>query len=207
MRRVALVLAVGLLAGCVFRAAAAPRYFRPESTALASAAAAETGAWTTSIHLREVRARPFLRERIVWRTPVEYGMYEQRRWNELPEAYAERALVSALRQSASIGLTDDTRVPTLTVDVTAFDEVLAPEHVANVALDVSLTAAKGRRLLERTFSAETAVADDDPRSLAHAVGAALDDVSMQVAQAIAASMREGIRQRSPGHRRRAGTRD
>jgi ABC-type uncharacterized transport system auxiliary subunit len=144
------------------------------------------------IRLRAVRARPFLRERIVWRTPTEYGMYEQRRWSELPEAYVERAIASALRREAHIEFTNDARAPTLSANVTAFDEVVAPTHVANVAVDASLTAADGRRLFERRFSAEAGIADDDPRSIVHAIGVALDDVSAQVARSVAEALKDGL---------------
>jgi len=134
-----------------------------------------------------------LRERIVWRTPTEYGMYEQRRWSELPEAYVERALASALQSEAHMELTEDSRAPTLAATVTAFDEVVDPAHVADVAADVVLTRADGRRLLERGFSAESPIADDDPRSLARAVGAALDDVSGQVARSVTDALAHGGR--------------
>jgi len=71
--------------------------------------------------------------------------------------------------------------------------VLDPKHVANVAVDVTLTAADGRRLLEREFSAEAPISDDDPSSLVRAVGAALDDVSAQIAQSVAEKLNATIR--------------
>jgi uncharacterized lipoprotein YmbA len=179
------------LAGCVFRQSDAPRYFRPDSLALSPEPALGDGASARTIHLRAVRARPFLRERIVWRTPTEYGMYEQRRWSELPEAYVERAIASALAREAHIDLTDNARAPTLSATVTAFDEVVAPTHVANVAIDASLTATDGHRLFERRFSAEAATADDDPQSLVHTIGVALDDVSAQVARSVAEALKDG----------------
>jgi len=179
------------LAGCVFRQTEAPRYFRPDSAALSPEAALDDGAPARTIRLRAVRARPFLRERIVWRAPGEYGMYEQRRWSELPEAYVERAIASALRREAHVDLTDDTRAPSLSANVTAFDEVVSPTHVANVAVDASLTAPDGRRLFERRFAAEAVIADDDPRSLVRSMGAALDDVSAQVARSVAETLKVG----------------
>ncbi|HEY2387999.1 MAG TPA: ABC-type transport auxiliary lipoprotein family protein [Candidatus Binatia bacterium] len=203
MRGAALALLAVLLGGCVFRASDTPRYYRPESAALS--AESPEAATATMLRLRAVRARPFLRERIVWRTESEYGMYEQRRWSELPEAYAERALASALRHTASIGLTDDTGVPALYAEVVAFDEVLAPRHVANVAIAVSLTDAKGRRMLERTFSVEAPITDASPVTVAYAIGTALDDATAQVAQAVSAALAAAT-PRSPAHRRRAGTR-
>jgi ABC-type uncharacterized transport system auxiliary subunit len=192
-RRAGALLAFIALAGCVFRQSDPPRYFRPDSAALSSESTSDDGTPEKAIRLRAVRARPFLRERIVWRTPTEYGMYEQRRWSELPEAYVERALASALRRQAHIDLTNDARTPTLYANVTAFDEMVDPKHVADVAVDVTLTAADGRRLLERGFFAEAPISDDDPSSLGRAVGAALDDVSAQVAQAVAEKLKGPIR--------------
>jgi ABC-type uncharacterized transport system auxiliary subunit len=192
-RRPGALLALIALAGCVFRQSDPPRYFRPESAALSSESTSDDGSGEKTIRLRAVRARPFLRERIVWRTPTEYGMYEQRRWSELPEAYVERALASALRRQAHVAFTNDARAPTLYANVTAFDEVLDPKHVANVAVDVTLTAADGRRLLEREFSAEAPISDDDPSSLVRAAGAALDDVSAQIAQSVAEKLNAPIR--------------
>jgi ABC-type uncharacterized transport system auxiliary subunit len=184
MKRLKALLVSIALAGCVFRQSDAPRYFRPDSLALSPEPTRQDAAPARTIRLRAVRARPLLRERIVWRTPTEYGMYEQRRWSDLPEAYVEQAIASALRRQTNIDLADDARSPTLYANVTAFDEVVAPTHFANVAVDVVLTSADGRRLLERGFSAEAAIADDDPASLVHAVGAALDDVSAQVARSV-----------------------
>jgi ABC-type uncharacterized transport system auxiliary subunit len=190
MMRPGALLAFIALAGCVFRQSDAPRYFRPDSLALSPEPALGDRAPARTIRLRGVRARPFLRERIVWRTPTEYGMYEQRRWSELPEAYVERAIASALKREAHIDLTDDARAPTLSANVAAFDEVVDPTHVANVAVDASLTAADGHRLFERRFSAETAITDDDPRSLVSSMGSALDDVSAQVARSVAETLKD-----------------
>ena len=55
------------LAGCVFRQTDAPRYFRPDSVALSPEPALDDAPART-IRLRAVQARPFLRERMVWRT-------------------------------------------------------------------------------------------------------------------------------------------
>jgi len=190
MKRAAALLVSIALAGCVFRQSDAPRYFHPDSVALSSEPPLDDGAPARTIRLRTVRARPFLRERIVWRTPTEYGMYEQRRWSELPEAYVERGIASALKREVHIDLTDDPRVPTLSATVTAFDEVVAPAHVANVPVDAALSATDGHRLFERRFSAEAVVTDDDPPSLVHAMGAALDDVSAQVAWSVAETFKD-----------------
>jgi len=131
----------------------------------------------------------FLRERIVWRlSEVEYGLYEQRRWIDLPSHYVERALRTRLHSTPGLRLTSDARAPALHVDVLAFDEVLAPTHEANVALAVTLDGASGGRLLDRRFDARVGIGDREPASMAKAMGEALDDAVAQVADAVRASV-------------------
>src|SRR5213080_5218233 len=115
MRRIPCLL-VGLvaLAGCLLRTADPPRFFRPGSVTLDAAEdeAAPPAPGAIAIRLRGVRSEPFLRERIVWRvSEVEYGLYEQRRWIDLPAHYVERALRMRLRATPGLGLTDDPRAP------------------------------------------------------------------------------------------------
>lgn len=178
-----------LLAGCVFRDAAEPRYFRPESRALAGGT--ETAAASGSpVRLQSVSATPFLRERIVWRSSsVEFGLYEQRRWSEPPASYVERALESALRDTPGLRLTDEFDAPTLRVEVVAFDEVLTPAHVASVALVVALRGRDRARILDRTFTAESPIIGDAPAAVATAAGQALDTVVAEVATAVAGALR------------------
>lgn len=189
LRWLALPFIAVLLAGCVFRDAAEPRYFRPESRALAGSTEppATDGA---PVRLQSVSATPFLRERIVWRSSsVEFGLYEQRRWSEPPAGYVERALASALRDTPGLRLTDQFDAPTLRVEVVAFDEVLKPAHVASVALVVSLRDRDRARILDRTFTAESAIAGDAPGAVATAAGQALDKVVAEVAAAVASALR------------------
>lgn len=203
------LLACVLLAGCVFRNAGEPRFYRPASAALdgasggdasdgsdaaaggvasaaedASAASARRNA--AAVRLEPVVGTPFLRERIAWRaSDVEFGLYEQRRWSELPASYVERALASALRTTPGLRLTDAYDAPALRVTVVAFDDVLAPSHLARVSLTVSLRARDRSRLLDRTFSAEVPVAGDTGSATASAMGRALDQVVADVAAAVA----------------------
>jgi uncharacterized lipoprotein YmbA len=179
-----------LAAGCLARNAAEPRFFRPDSTFLREPTDAMTQEATPSrsavaIRLRAVGAGPFLRERIVWRaSAVEYGMYEQWRWREVPASYVERALRSALRRSGDVRFSDDPRVPSLQVEVIAFDDVLAPAHAAVVEVAVSLRDKSGLLLLDRSFSAEAPIVGDDPGTMVRAIGGALDVVATNMAQAI-----------------------
>jgi len=184
-------IAVALLAtGCLYRDAPEPRFFRPESALLEgsdrapSAAAPSTGPGV-ALRLRPVRGTPLLRERIVWRTSsVEYGLYDQRRWSDLPASYIERALETALRATPGVRLTDETVAAVLRVEVVAFDEVLAPARVAAVSLVVKLSDGERLRLIDRTFSAEAQIGNEAPAATAVAMGKALDEVVGAVVVAV-----------------------
>ena len=193
MRRIPCLL-VGLvaLAGCLLRTADPPRFFRPGSVTLDAPEdeVAPPAPGAIAIRLRGVRSEPFLRERIVWRvSELEYGLYGQRRWIDLPEHYVERALRTRLRATSGPRLTDDLRAPTLHVRVLAFDDRLAPAHTANVALAVTLEDREHGRFLERTFNARVGIDNGDPASMAEAMGQALDDAVAQVADAVRVSVR------------------
>jgi ABC-type uncharacterized transport system auxiliary subunit len=181
-----------VLASCLLRSPDSPRFFRPGSATLDATAADEAdlpAAGGIAIRLRGVRSEPFLRERIVWRvSEVEYGLYEQRRWIDLPAHYVERALRTRLRATPGLRLTNDPRAVALRVDVLAFDDVLAPTHAANVALAVALEDPVRGRRFARTFDAQVGIDGADPASMAKAMGQALDDAVAQVADAVRLSV-------------------
>jgi len=188
--RLAVVLVA--VAGCVFRTTEPPRFFRP-SSAMLDASVGEAGdpAVTdgVAIRLREVRSEPYLRERIVWRvSAVEYGLYEQRRWLDLPAHYVDRALAARLRETPGLRLTNALDAAALRVDVLAFDDVLAPKHEADVSLAVALEDRARGPMFRRTFDARAGVENDDPVSLAKAMGRALDDAVAEVAEAVGQSL-------------------
>jgi ABC-type uncharacterized transport system auxiliary subunit len=179
-----------LLCGCFFHDAAEPRYFRPASRMLDGAGGdAVPARGAIAIRLQPIAGTPFLRERMVWRSSdVEYGLYEQRRWSELPASYVQRALENALRATPGLRLTDDVDAPVLRVDVVAFEERLAPQHVAGVALAVSLRDRERRRLVDRVFSAETPIDGAPAAATASAIGGALDEAVAAVASSVASAV-------------------
>lgn len=191
-RRDGLLVGLLVLGGCLLRTPDPPRFFRPGSAALEAAAedqADPPAAGGIAIRLRGVRSEPFLRERIVWRvSEVEYGLYEQRRWIDLPAHYVEQALGRRLRETPGLRLTNDPQAVALHVDVLAFDDVLAPTHEANVTLAVTLEDRAHGRLLMRTLDARAGIENDDPASMAKAMGQALDDAVAQVADAVRLSL-------------------
>ncbi len=189
MIRLAPVLLLLAAAGCVFRNADAPRFYRPASATLDDTTAAPASDDGTPVRLRPVRGTPILRERIVWRSStVEYGVYEQRQWLELPASYVERALATQLARTPGVHLTDDPRADVLSVEVTAFDEVLAPAYAAQVTVAVVLRDGSGRRRLDRAFTADEAAVGGGSDALPTAMGAALDRIVADVAQAVAAAV-------------------
>jgi len=191
-RRDGLLVGLLVLEGCLLRTPDPPRFFRPGSAALEAAAEDQVdppAAGGIAIRLRGVRSEPFLRERIVWRvSEVEYGLYEQRRWIDLPAHYVEQALGRRLRETPGLRLTNDPQAVALHVDVLAFDDVLAPTHEANVTLAVTLEDRAHGRLLTRTLDARAGIENDDPASMATAMGQALDDAVAQVADAVRLSL-------------------
>ena len=179
-----------LLSGCLFRTAEAPRFYRPASVTLGAEGEEpeSPSAAGAPIRLQGVRSAPFLRERIVWRaSAVEYGLYEQRRWFELPSRYVRRALTAALRAERGLRLSDDQQAARLEVEVLAFDEVLSPSHEASVTLAATLRTGTDKRF-DRTFSSQVAIADADGAAMAEAMGKALDAVVGKVADAAAKAL-------------------
>jgi ABC-type uncharacterized transport system auxiliary subunit len=188
-RRVLLLASLALVGGCLLPARPEPsRFFSPGSALLDAASAGDVGppvAAGVPVRLRTIRADPFLRERIVWRaSEVEYGLYEQRRWIDLPAHYVARALAARLATTPGVRLTNDARAVALHVDVLAFDDVVSPAHAAAVGLAVRLDDPARGPVLDRTFEARVPIADGDPVSMAKAMGVALDDAVAQVADAV-----------------------
>ena len=188
-----LFLASAVLAGCLFsNTSQPPRFFAPGSAGTAYDPGddrAETSDAGAPIQLRPVRGTAFLTERIVWRvSDVEYGQYGARLWSELPATYVQRALAAALRRTPGLRLTGDVHAPALRVDVLAFEEVLAPTHTSTVSLAAVLRDAKGRELLDRTFTSTAPIDGDDPALMAQAMGHALDEATADVAAAAAAAL-------------------
>lgn len=188
MKRWSLAAAL-LLAGCLFRPDAELRWFQPDSQAVAGAATEEEAhpAGAAALRLRRVQAAPFLRDRIVWRSDVEYGVYEHRRWTQMPASYVEQALRHELFNHRGLRRGEIT-APALDVDVRAFDEVLAPAHEARVELAVRLVTAEQEPLLERVFTARRPIGDEEAGSVARAMGAALDAVVADLGGAVATAL-------------------
>jgi ABC-type uncharacterized transport system auxiliary subunit len=180
--------AILTLGGCLFRNAEGPRFYRPASIALDDAGEQPASTTGAPVRLGSVRSAPFLRERIVWRaSPVEYGLYEQRRWFELPSRYVRRALTATLQTTPGVVLSDDASGARLDVEILAFDEVLSPTHEAHVALAATVRAG-GEKRMDRTFASRVPIASADGAATAESMGKALDEAVKRVVTATAAAL-------------------
>ncbi len=178
-----------LLAGCIGGPPPPPRYFSPPlpvRPARVTPAALEG----VTLRLLPVAAAELLRDRIVWRrSDVELGFYEQERWTEPPARTFERALARELFEVRGLVRGGRSASHELAVELVACEEVLLPEHRARVVATVALLGADQTALLERTFAAEEPIAAEDAQAMARAVGAALDRVVLDAADALEARLR------------------
>jgi ABC-type uncharacterized transport system auxiliary subunit len=173
-----------VFAGCSLLSKAPPRelrYFTPEKVESAPAAP------SNKIQLRLGRVRPaeLLRTRILHRqSPVEVQEYDMLRWTEPPDAYVRRALARALFDGAGFVQVVGGLVPTLDVDVVAFEQDGAGGRVQlhYLLTDDRQVLASGDVVAERPAtgtSIEAAVA---------AIGAAMNAASAEVASRIATAL-------------------
>jgi ABC-type uncharacterized transport system auxiliary subunit len=182
------LLAVLLCGGCLFHDAPPPRYYTPPSS-LVAADDPPAQANGRPVRLRRVRTAGYIGEQICWRgSDVEHGLYEQRRWTDHPTRYLERAMDVALDRTPGLRRVESGRVPTLDLDLVSFDEVVAPTREADVEVVAVLRDPGQTLLFQRTFSARRPIPDADPDSTARAMGSALDDVVVQIASQVAASL-------------------
>jgi ABC-type uncharacterized transport system auxiliary subunit len=186
--------AVALSACTLFRYPDAPRFFDPETPAHGPAPDGPLAASRipeVPVRLGAVRSSSYRRDRIVWRaSDVELGLYEDRRWTDLPSHYVERALARELYDRLGLKRAGKRPPVTLETDVLAFDDVVAPTREAYVALRVSLVDDHQRILLAHDFAARSPIADRDPASVARAMGVALDDCVAQVGTAVETALRQ-----------------
>lgn len=186
-----------LLASCVLRnTTEPPHYFAPtfEGGATvgssAGAATAESQAPVASegaipLRLQRVRSASYLGERMVWRSSeVELGIYEQRRWTEPPAELFEQALAARLFQSGALRRSESATAASLEVKLLAFDEVLAPQHVASIRVSVLLEDGQQGPLIDRELAASAPVSGSAGSDVARAMGSALDQITAEIADEV-----------------------
>jgi cholesterol transport system auxiliary component len=192
--------ASGSLAGCSMFSRSSPvevRYFSPEPAPVAGARPTPTktplqptGATEPStrerrsVRLGRIAPSEHLREEIVRReSPYEIDVYENRLWTEPPDVYVRRALERALFERR--GLEEALRGATLTlhVEVTGFEETVHPHHAGRVQLRYRLENAQ-RVVDSGVITVESPAAGTEFSAVVAAIGAALDEASTRVAEAV-----------------------
>ncbi|MCI0635201.1 MAG: hypothetical protein L0206_15020, partial [Actinobacteria bacterium] len=141
------VLLAGALcgSGCLFPDRPDPiRYFSAVPQAGADAAKAEgrparPAKVGPALRVVSVEAAPHLRDRMVWRSEVELGFYDDWRWVAPPADAVTVALEHELFEVRGLRRATSGLVPILDVQVLAFEEVLGQASEARVALLVILS--------------------------------------------------------------------
>lgn len=188
MRQTFLVVLVVALSGCALTSRGAilhVRYFTPE--ALEPTETSRPIAQNAfALRLGRVIASSHLQSRIVYRdSNTELGEYETLRWTESPEAYVERSVSHALFDERGLRQGVGGSMPTLDVEVTAFEEVRrGMRHGGRVQLhyevhDDQFVIASG------TVTGEHEAVGDGIEQVVAAIAVAMHEASSLLASAIA----------------------
>ncbi len=125
--RLPVVLALFVLSGCALTRNAPPlqvQYFDVEAPRTTTLRSATPPSAPRALAIGRVRSSEFLRNRIVHREANDVlGVYETLRWTEYPEAYLRRALTHVLFEDERFVQSLGRDVPTLDVELVAFEEV------------------------------------------------------------------------------------
>ena len=138
-----------------------------------------------------------LRERIAYRVAgSELALYDTRKWTDVPDTYVRRALEYALFERRTFRQAIAGAVPTLDVDLTAFEEVRSPLG-GRVQLRYRLhddTAV----FASDSITVVRAATTTDFRGVVAALGSALDEAANQLADQIVATCQRSASGSRPG---------
>ena len=165
--------------------AVVPRYFSPELTSGRAPSAAGHVDTRLELKLGHVDHASYLDERVVYRdSAYELGYYEERRWTEAPDEYLKRELGRVLFEERGLRRVIGGAGPTLETELTGFEEIRAPAHVARVQVTARLQDDRLVRWVD-TFTVDQAISQkpgaDDASAVAAALGQALRTVVAQIA--------------------------
>jgi cholesterol transport system auxiliary component len=183
-----------LLAGCSVLAKSKPldvRYFSPEiepATALVAYRGdqPDTGAARARVRLGRITASAHLRERIAYReTAVQLHLYDARWWTEDPDAYVRRSLARALDEHPALEQAIGGPVPTLDVEVLAFEELRAGGRPAAARVRLSYRLRDDRAVLASgTVTVDQPVRSGDFESVVATIAVAMDDATKRIADVV-----------------------
>lgn len=168
-----------------------PHYYSPERSGAPTKQAPAAAAIGPAAELRlgHVGAASYLDERMVYRdSDYELGYYEEKRWTEPPEEYLRRRLERTLFEERGLRHVVSGSAATLDVELTAFEEIRKPKHIARVRVSVRLQDGRLVRW-EQSLTVDQPVAEVDEElqaeEVAKAVGMALGSVVDQIADRVA----------------------
>jgi cholesterol transport system auxiliary component len=179
------------------------RYFSPSTEHVKLTGEGRRADAGVALRLGRVNAASYLKDKIAYRSsPYELGYYDELRWTEKPEAYARRALRTALFEDQRVRQIVSGPGPTLDVDLVAFEELKAPRHAARVSMTWTLRDDENV-LDQETFVVDHDIADGkgadtDPPAFTAAISKALDDSVAHIVSRVLKVLRPGDAQRSDG---------
>jgi hypothetical protein len=169
-----------------------PRYFSPERAEPDHTPRPLVAGHTGELRLGRIGGSSYLKERMAFRdADHEFGFYEDRRWTERPEVYLERALESALFEDRGLRRAVVATAPTLTVDLTEFEELLGAEPRVRLRVRFVLFS-EHEVLAERGFASEKPLPPGPPATRPARVAAALGDLLGDAASRIAEEVRANL---------------
>lgn len=172
-----------LLPGCALLSKSeplSPRYFSPERPQPATSGATPARG---PLRLGTIRSGSDLRNNLVVRTAAQELSYdEEQRWSELPEEYLRRALSRELYEVRGFQRVVGGPGPSLQVELTRFEEVLGPPHLARVSAVLILHDDRVVSL-ERSFSQERPISAATAEATVEALSLALYGVVTEIADA------------------------
>jgi ABC-type uncharacterized transport system auxiliary subunit len=187
--RLGLLALAALATGCLSKPDVEPvRYFSPGPPPPAPAAA-QAARPPSPLWLRRVTSAGHLDHRMARRTSdVEIGFNDLERWTDPPALLVERALVHELFEALGVERADAGRTPRLDVHVLAFEERIVPDHAAAVTIVASLFDGRDLSILERTFTATSALDTSDPAVVARAMGLAMGEAVRAAATTVVGAL-------------------
>lgn len=163
-------------AGCALTSKSvplAPRYFSPERPSDPAKAAQKPAGAPLELRLGHISSSSYLDDRFIYRdTDYQLGYYEERRWTESPEEYLRRRLGRVLYEERGLRHVIGGVAPTLEVELTAFEEIRAPNHVARVQITARLEESRLVRW-EETLTIDQPIPENSKGDGADAIVAAL----------------------------------
>jgi cholesterol transport system auxiliary component len=166
----------------------APRYFSPERSGDVTSprASARPPGPPAELRLGRIDGASHLQERLVFRdSDYELGYYAERRWTEAPEHYLKRRLTRVLFEERGLRHVVSGLATTLEVELTAFEEIRAPERVARIQVIVSLHDHRVVRWEETLTVDQPVVAKEGKGDVADAMVEALGQALRTVVDRIA----------------------